>query len=494
MNILIVGNGFDLSHFLPTKYDHFMDVMKAIEEKSLGQSIANTFNNSTEDFPTLLMKVSEIKNTLNEKNYEMCFGELFNKCREKWFIDQTESKYDTSKINLNFKQVLEFKYLLRNNGWYQYFKDHLKEIDTWIDFENKIEEALKNYSKFMTQVENKDISSDFTGILNGAPSKIFKIDKGDLRFVNYFKFSVDEKIITNFMLSSGQVQKIESNRKNVNLDYCYGRKRENGINPSAFISYINKNLEDFIKIFNLYLELIVDNLEPKGQFEIFIKSNSLFELNENIWDQPNIIYSFNYTNTYQRMYGKTKVEYLHGVLGKNQNIVLGVSDLEDDFLKKIKAYGFTKYHQKLFKNTDYQFFDRYKKRISENNKKLIDFNENLKGENRSSFRDSLNGKIEAIKAVNMLNLNISIWGHSLDVSDKDYILDLFSLNDDMDRNVRVIVYYFNKPAKFDLLNNLLAILGKDKVEHWMKNKWLQFKENPKIITEDVITFKSLQKM
>ncbi|HAV3447557.1 TPA: hypothetical protein JIE24_001087, partial [Acinetobacter baumannii] len=24
MNILIVGNGFDLSHYLPTKYDHFM--------------------------------------------------------------------------------------------------------------------------------------------------------------------------------------------------------------------------------------------------------------------------------------------------------------------------------------------------------------------------------------------------------------------------------------------------------------------------------------
>ncbi|WP_462176800.1 AbiH family protein, partial [Acinetobacter baumannii] len=27
MNILIIGNGFDLSHFLPTKYDHFMEVM-----------------------------------------------------------------------------------------------------------------------------------------------------------------------------------------------------------------------------------------------------------------------------------------------------------------------------------------------------------------------------------------------------------------------------------------------------------------------------------
>ena len=87
----------------------------------------------------------------------------------------------------------------------------------------------------------------------------------------------------------------------------------------------------------------------------------------------------------------------------------------------------------------------------------------------------------------IFDLDFYIWGHSLDVSDKEYIFDLFSLNDDMDRNVRVTVYHFNKTAKFDLLNNLLAILGKDKVEHWMKNKWLQFKENPKIVLENAIT-------
>uniref|UniRef100_UPI0035A179A6 outer membrane protein n=1 Tax=Acinetobacter sp. YH12057 TaxID=2601057 RepID=UPI0035A179A6 len=79
-----------------------------------------------------------------------------------------------------------------------------------------------------------------------------------------------------------------------------------------------------------------------------------------------------------------------------------------------------------------------------------------------------------------LNLNVQVWGHSLDVSDKDYIIDLFSLNDDMDRNVRVIIFYFDKQAKFSLLNNLLAILGKDKVEQWMKNKWLEFKPNPEV--------------
>ena len=35
-------------------------------------------------------------------------------------------------------------------------------------------------------------------------------------------------------------------------------------------------------------------------------------------------------------------------------------------------------------------------------------------------------------------------------------------------------------AKFSLLNNLLAILGKDKVEYWMRNKWLKFESNPEI--------------
>ena len=32
--ILILGNGFDLAHFLPTKYDHFMHAMRNVEEYS----------------------------------------------------------------------------------------------------------------------------------------------------------------------------------------------------------------------------------------------------------------------------------------------------------------------------------------------------------------------------------------------------------------------------------------------------------------------------
>ncbi|MDC4682117.1 hypothetical protein NQ804_18765, partial [Acinetobacter baumannii] len=69
-------------------------------------------------------------------------------------------------------------------------------------------------------------------------------------------------------------------------------------------------------------------------------------------------------------------------------------------------------------------------------------------------------------------------GHSLDVSDADYINEIFDFNNNRDDNVRVTVYYFNEAAKFDLLANLIHILKKDKVERWMKNGWLEFYKNP----------------
>lgn len=95
------------------------------------------------------------------------------------------------------------------------------------------------------------------------------------------------------------------------------------------MDFIQVQLEDFIKIFNLYLDLIIDKLKHRAKFEIFVQSNSLLEPERNCWIQPDLIYSFNYTNTYQRIHSQVKVEYLHGSHGEQQNIVLGVSDLED---------------------------------------------------------------------------------------------------------------------------------------------------------------------
>ena len=250
----------------------------------------------------------------------------------------------------------------------------------------------------------------------------------------------------------------------LNLDFCHGKNVKNGFSATEFITFLHTELEKFIEIFNLYLEIIVRELSRSKMIEINAE-----------WSYPDKIFSFNYTNTYQRLHDSVDVEYLHGSHGQYQNIVLGISDIEDEGLKKLKAFGFTKYHQKLFKDTDYLFLDNYKKIVREN---LSQLEKHTRTDYQNYQIEQRN--LERINKLGQLDLNFYIWGHSLDVSDQDYIIDLFSLNDDMDRNVRVTVYHFDKPAKFSLLNNLLAILDKDKVERWMKNQWLVFQANPEV--------------
>lgn len=134
----------------------------------------------------------------------------------------------------------------------------------------------------------------------------------------------------------------------INKCYLYSNDANHNLNYQDIIHKLYLELEEFIDIFNFYLIEIVDNFIPVEQLEI-VHSD---------FDFINKIYSFNYTNTYEKFYGKTKdIEFLHGSSGETQNIVLGISELHAESLKKLKAYGFTKYHQKLLKQTDYLFLD-----------------------------------------------------------------------------------------------------------------------------------------
>jgi hypothetical protein len=233
----------------------------------------------------------------------------------------------------------------------------------------------------------------------------------------------------------------------INQKYILNYSGSINFNHGALFNLLQLKLDEFIELFNFYLEEVVKKLSPKNKFEP-LKSDQ-YDLNK--IDQ---IYSFNYTQTYLDFYNQTtKIDFLHGKSGEKQNMVFGISELEDDVLKKIKAYGFTKYHQKLMKNTNYGFLNH-----NEEFDNLV---------NPSGMRE---GEI----------IQINIWGHSLDVSDEDYIQEIFSFNGNEDQYVRVTVFYFDTSAKFSLLANLLHILGKEKVEHWMKQGWLKFEPNSDI--------------
>lgn len=409
MNILIVGNGFDLSHYLPTKYEHFISVMQKIE----------AWSNTSED---------------------MHFDDLFDK--EDSFFQKTKSIYRTNQISIPSSDVNELNKKLAENIWYKFFSHHLNQIDTWIDFELEFSQALDLVAIFSEKAEK--IYRVYEKVEQRVTSRI---PKEEIKYVMFRQNTIKK------LCCLGILQQSQDPGKNtgaiINQKYYRNKNTDLDIDFNLIIRDLDSHLNDFISIFNWYLQQIIQKLEPKNTFKIKRKDFEFDDL---------LVFSFNYTSTFSHFYSSiAKIEYVHGVAGND--LVLGIPDIKNEFLKKFKNYSFTKYHQKLLKDTDYLFLE-----------------ENPKIKN-----------MLASQSLGQRNIKIHIWGHSLAESDENYIHEIFSLNRKGCVECHVVVYFYDNDAPI-LLNNLLAILEKDKVEQWMKKGWLKFEKNPEIdfgIPEDV---------
>lgn len=306
MNILIVGNGFDLSHYLPTKYDHFMDVMQSIQ-----------------NFPP--------------HSGSMRFEDIFENSLKKEFpfFQKTLEFHKHDNLVLTSNTIQE---ILNTNIWYNFFLDHVNEIKTWIDFEQKIEEALLLVVSALNTIEDyflKNGKFDLGIIKNKRPS-----DK--LYYFPELQFHLLEKL--GLFCSIQNKTNLEPDGRLCPDFFKVNMNEKYGFDSKKYLSFLQKQLDNFIELFNLYLTDIIDKFQKNTDFKI----KNFIEVNE--------IYSFNYTNTFEKFYNnEIKINYLHGRHGANQNLVLGISDLNHSSLIGLKVYGFTKYHQKLLKNTDYIF-------------------------------------------------------------------------------------------------------------------------------------------
>ncbi|MDE2421058.1 MAG: hypothetical protein KGO49_07770 [Gammaproteobacteria bacterium] len=431
MKILVIGNGFDLAHYLPTSYNHFMGVMQAIENLPDGK---------------------------DKIGFDDLFGELAKQekleQKEWYFFDRMKELYALEDMTIDCQVVEKTRVKLKKNSWYAYFKHHLSDIESWIDFETKIGEALSIFSLIselfqeydvenivMRQIKFSSNEKVFQKVFSNSKIldifQLFKFIEVDT-FSDYAQFGLDEGVISSISFNERYFRKYKKDYK-----FSFG----------DLLSELRTELECFIEIFNIYLTDFVGKFEPKNSLE------AIGELPE-----LDIIFSFNYTSTFRNFYqpdiysDAIKIEFLHGKSEVNtKGLVLGIDDFTHELLREHKAYGFIKYHQKLVKETDYLF-------LKENNGVLAELGP------RQYLGDS-DGEID-----------IYIWGHSLDVSDRDYIEEIFSLNDSIESEclTRVVIYYHNDASRFSMLANLIHILGKDLVERWMKKGWLKFDVVPDI--------------
>jgi hypothetical protein len=199
------------------------------------------------------------------------------------------------------------------------------------------------------------------------------------------------------------------------------------LNLSEITKMLEKELDNFKRIFVLYFEIFV------FPFYNNLKSNKGFEIFSNI-DKH---YTFNYTPTFDELYSKNKItSFLHGEINKN-NIVLGINEIpkiSPDYTKLLLP--FTKYFQRFNNRTDYNFLQTYK--------------------------------------VKSLDFSFFFFGHSLEKSDEDYINEVFKFIKDVNGRRKIVIIYHNENSYSKLLINLLEILGKELVTELMREEILIF--------------------
>lgn len=342
MNILVVGNGFDLAHGLPTSYINFLDFLKILH------------------------------NQIRFPNDKKGIKRLMEKSRLPEELLQVLDGTGGVKGNIYRNELLEH---MTNNTWIEYFLQVKIPDYGWVGFEGEIAHIVKTLDHMRADASDMSVFRQLkamTGIINVMLEL-------DLRS----KFSAEK-------------------------------------DTPVIIDRLLKDLDRLIRCLEIYL-CICRNIPTAGK-----RLRDVLDIGE-----IHGVLSFNYTNTFERLYAKPlgmnpKYCYIHGQAKEADdisicNMVLGIDEYlsKDDRSKNVEFVGFKKYYQRIFKQTDYNYT------------KWFDDNKPI---------------------------NLYIIGHSLDITDKDVLSDIL-----LRKGVKTTIFYHDKRANGAQIANLVKVLGYDNI-------------------------------
>ena len=253
--ILLIGNGFDLAHGLPTSYSYFLDFcdkvsriftyLMYVDQKVYEKSVLNIWD--VDD--SIKAKLLEWYKKRNE-NPDKLAVEIYNNIKE----------------NIWIHYFLNIRYSLGKN---------------WIDFESEISNVVQAIETLKGYIERDE--------------DVLKIKDTKQQTIIYF-LKIAKK----------------------SLQDVFNLKRIDG-----FIEDISIELDKLIRSLEIYICEFVNEID-------IIKENDDIKT-----ITPDYVLSFNYSNTYERIYGQSKevtYDYIHGKADiKNNvdtcNLVLGLMSI-----------------------------------------------------------------------------------------------------------------------------------------------------------------------
>lgn len=332
LKILVLGNGFDVDHGLPTSYANFLAFCNAVVNIHLYPK-AEYFNELTEG--------------------------------QKWYIERILTDEELKE---------RFLKLLQNNYLFSYFNNRKERTGKdWIDLEQEIGIVVSEFRALEAEFKN-------------SKRALLKIN--DRHRVVQLLEDLDLTLINPTMWDESQFEAVHTT--------------------------LCKCIEDFSKALELYVAIFINTAHISGISPDIIDFNA------------DKILTFNYSNTYERVYGGLRwnedIEFIHGKANKNiadySRIILGITT--DGEVTKSEYVEFEKYYQRITKRTGSNYKKWLQTRVAKGKK-----------------------------------FQVMFFGHSLDPSDSDVIKDLIC-----DEKTEVRIVYHSQKAYQQIVANLIEIIGK----------------------------------
>lgn len=375
MNILLLGNGYDLNYKLPTSYHSFLLTADFLKKRNLELicAVGDVFGS-----PDLSSQDASIK-----KSYD-AYKEIFD------------------SVVLDKDSIRRMVDLAESNIWFSYFLKSFNREAGWIDFEREVAYVIDCFQSFFREAD-----------IVFVPNKVCKKTGSKHVILNAFNFFLEETGKSRNLVPTGS-------RKVAN-EYTYEYPLGSGeylINEEKIIAFLHEELNKFVEMLRIYLQCFVEK-----SAKVLINDLRITQLQALAY--TDVVVTLNYTSTYETINSDAQVFHIHG--STDNKIVLGINPDNSDKIESIDTafVEFKKYYQRTFYGTDIPYL-RW-------------------------IRDQRYGGRNE-------DIHLLIMGHSLDVTDREVIEDLFGLAS------KITILYHNESAKSQYIRNLVNIFGKERFD------------------------------
>lgn len=331
--IVLIGNGFDLAHGLPTRYQDFIDWYW--EQRIRG--LCTEFSPMSKDILLSLHFVGDGQNTWHS------FMFLYNFMQgHDWreFYDMFHENKELCKIQMS-----------------PFFERICKSIETkkWVDIENEYYELLKEYSLHSSGLRDSLLSVQYLNKQLQYLEQLLIKYLSSISITNAIKIEQISKHIYE-SISKNDISVNNQSAYDEHINYWLkvdeyslcGKLEQCGVHRafhSAFIEISEaKKAGDEKKVKQLMTNYDYDTLSSPNQI---------------------MLLSFNYTDTarlYLKQHPTFECQYIHGTLDKPESVIFGYGDELDAKYKEILDKNENEYLHNI-KSIRYLESDNYRKML-----------------------------------------------------------------------------------------------------------------------------------